>query len=135
MRFTAVMGLVVIIGLAVMQPEVLVAQNDEAGEAVTEKEYRGRLPIYFGKLGLSDPQKEKLYAIQDSYVEKIAALEKQIQALEDERDKSMETLLTPGQKLRLQELREEARLKEQARLDGEQAAQAADSSENVEESQ
>jgi hypothetical protein len=33
----------------------------------------------------------------------------------------METLLTPGQKLRLKELREEARLKEEARLQNEPA--------------
>ncbi|MGD9853823.1 MAG: hypothetical protein AB7U20_02635 [Planctomycetaceae bacterium] len=111
MRFTAWTGLVVMIGLAAMGPQSLTAQNENAGgQSSKQKELRGPLPSHFGRLGASDSQKEKLYAIQDSYEEKIAALRKQIEQLESDRDKSMEALLTPGQKLRLQELREEARL-------------------------
>jgi hypothetical protein len=103
------------IALAAMLPQSLTAQNEGAGgQSSNGKEYRGPLPIYFGKLGLSEPQKEKCYTIQDSYEERIAALKKQIEDLETERDQSMETLLTPGQKLRLKELREEALLKEEA---------------------
>ncbi len=113
MRCTALTGFVVMIGLAAVLPQTLTAQNEEAdGTKSQTKEFRGPLPFYFGKLGLSEAQKEKLYAIQDAYDEKIAVLEKQIEDLKSERDKSMETLFTPGQKLRLQELREEARLKQ-----------------------
>ncbi len=119
MRCTALTGFVVMLGLAVLLPQTLTAQNEEAdGTKSQEKEFRGPLPFYFGKLGLSEGQKGKLYAIQDASDEKIAILEEQIEQLKNERDKSMETLFTPGQKLRLQELREEARLKQ------EQAARA-----------
>ncbi len=114
MRCTALTGFVVMIGLAAMLPQTLTAQNEETdGQKPKVAEYRGPLPFYFGKLGLGEGQKEKLYAIQDAYDEKIVTLEKQIEQLKAERDKSMETLFTPGQKLRLQELRQEARLKQE----------------------
>jgi len=113
MRCTALTGFVVMIGLAAVLPQTLTAQNEETDGAKSQaKEFRGPLPFYFGKLGLSETQKDKLYAIQDAYDEKIAALEQQIEDLKNDRDKSMETLFTPGQTLRLQELREEARLKQ-----------------------
>lgn len=100
--------------LALLSTQSLTAQNSESagGEDDAAKadkaDYRGPLPFYFGKLGLEDAQKEKLYAIDDDYAAKIAEIEKQIQKLEEERDAKMETLLTPGQKLRLSELREAA---------------------------
>jgi Spy/CpxP family protein refolding chaperone len=109
----------------------LTAQNQDAadGEDSTEKadkaDYRGPLPFYFGKLGLDEAQKEKLYAIDDDYAAKIAEIEKQIQKLKDERDARMETLLTPGQKLRLSELREAAAKKAEQEAAKEAAIKAA----------
>ncbi|MEW4531034.1 hypothetical protein [Maioricimonas sp. JC845] len=89
------------------------AQGDVASgtaEATSEKPERRRpLPTYFGKIGVTDEQREQLYAIQDEYHSQIDALQQQIRQLIRERDERMEQLLTPGQKLRLQELREEAR--------------------------
>lgn len=106
---------------ALILPQVTTAQNDDGAAAAPsdgnsdaakkEVEYRGPLPFYFGKLGLDDDQKKKLYAIDDEYEAKIQEIEKQIQKLKDERDAKMETLLTAGQKLRLQELREAAEKK------------------------
>jgi hypothetical protein len=117
--------------LAALLPQSITAQQDESAAQREEstarspqtddREFRGPLPFFFGKLGLSEPQKVKLYQIQESYDEQIARLRKQIEELELQREKSMETLLTPGQKLRLNELREEARLNEEARLKKEQS--------------
>ncbi len=92
-------------------PQLLSAQNQTTAEPASEaaSEYRGPLPFYFGKLGLSDQQKEQCYDIQAQYAAQIEALQKQIEKLQDERDLQMEKHLTPGQTLRLKELREEAR--------------------------
>lgn len=97
------------LGVALLVPQISSAQNEEAqAEADAATESRGRLPYYFGKLGIGNEQREQLYEIDDEYTEQIEALEKQIKALEDERNRRMEALLTPGQKLRLKELREAA---------------------------
>jgi Spy/CpxP family protein refolding chaperone len=71
----------------------------------------GPLPNYFGKIAVNDAQRADLYKVQDEYDAKIDALQMQIKALLKERDSKMEALLTPGQKLRLQELRDEAKAK------------------------
>lgn len=109
MTRTYVSLFVLLAGVALLLPGALTAQNDAAVASSAKKaDYRGPLPFYFGKLGIEDDQKLKLYAIDDDYASKIEALEKQIETLENERDAKMETLLTPGQKLRLKELREAA---------------------------
>ncbi|MFG0331863.1 MAG: hypothetical protein ACF8TS_00750 [Maioricimonas sp. JB049] len=97
-----------------------VAQGDaEPGnpdEQTTDQEERRRpLPTYYGKIGVSDEQREQLYGIQEEYHTQIDALQRQIKQLLRERDERMEQLLTPGQKLRLQELREAARKRAQRR--------------------
>jgi hypothetical protein len=100
------------LGLALLLPASLPAQNDADDNAApaleAKKEYRGPLPNYFGKLGVGDEQRERLYAVDAEYVARIDALQKQIAELEKEREARLEALLTPGQKLRLAELREEA---------------------------
>ncbi|MCA9108511.1 MAG: hypothetical protein KDA52_01070 [Planctomycetaceae bacterium] len=108
MRRKLLIGFAVMLGLAVVLPNLSPAQNDNTGSAETTKEYRGPLPAHFGKLGMSDTQKEKVYSLQESYEEQLEKLRKQIEQIEQKRDAEIETLLTPGQKLRLQELREEA---------------------------
>ncbi|QDU41083.1 hypothetical protein Mal4_54480 [Maioricimonas rarisocia] len=88
---------------------------DIARQASEETERRRPLPTYYGKIGVTDEQREQLYGIQDEYHTQIDALQRQIKQLIRERDDRMEQLLTPGQKLRLQELREEARRRAQQR--------------------
>lgn len=114
------------LGLALLLPASSPAQNDAdqpaaaAGETPA-KSYRGPLPDYFGKLGVGEPQREKLYAVDAEYAGRIEALQKQIAELEKERNTRLEALLTPGQKLRLQELREEAAARAAAQAAREQA--------------
>ena len=98
-------------GFALLLPVDSTAQNDDAPAATApaaKKESRGPLPDFFGKLGVGEKQRKALYAIDNEYEAKIEVLEKQIAKLEAERDAKLEELLTPGQKLRLKELREEA---------------------------
>jgi hypothetical protein len=74
---------------------------------------RGRLPNYYRQVVTPD-QREKVYAIQGTYVEQIAALEKQIADLEAKRDAEIEALLTPEQKEKVKSLAEEARKRREA---------------------
>ncbi len=108
MKRTLWIGFAVMLGLAVLLPNTITAQNDGDASVATNKEYRGPLPAHYGKLGMSDAQKEKVYSIQDSYEEQIEKLRKQIEQIEAKREAEIATLLTPGQKLRLKELRAEA---------------------------
>lgn len=98
-----------LVGIAVL-PQWLAAQADPAKKApVAEKLDRpAPLPTYFGMIAVDDAQRKKLYGIRDEYAGKLADLQKQIDKLEAERDARMEAELTPGQKLRLQELRKKA---------------------------
>jgi len=80
-----------------------------------KEESTHRLPNNYGKLALNDEQREKVYAIQDEYGEKIEALYRQIEDLQAEQSLEMQSLLTEGQKLRLKELIEEARQEREER--------------------
>jgi len=77
---------------------------------------RGPLPANYGKLGVSDEQREKMYDIQEEYDAKIAPLRDQIKNLLKERDSALGDQLTPGQLLRLKELKAEARKRSQKPL-------------------
>jgi Spy/CpxP family protein refolding chaperone len=115
------------LGLALLPPASLTAQNDADETAQVQAPantngYRGPLPDYFGKLGVGDEQRGKLYAVDAEYAGRIEALHKQIAELEKERDARLEELLTPGQKLRLKELREEAARRAAARQADQQPA-------------
>ena len=89
--------------------------EEAAGTSRAETRRRRPLPAYYGKIGVTDEQREQLHAIQDRYHQQIDALQQQIRQLIRERDAEMEKLLTPGQKLRLQELRQEARERSRTR--------------------
>ncbi len=66
---------------------------------------KGRLPANWGKLGLTDKQKEAVYKITDKYNKEIAKLKKEITKLQSEQKSQLEGLLTPEQKKRLIEIR------------------------------
>ncbi len=71
-----------------------------------DKPARGRkaLPTYWTKIGLSDEQKQKVYAIQAEYGAKIDALQQQLKAVQRQERVEMEKVLTNGQKARLREI-------------------------------
>ncbi len=79
------------------------------------KKLRGRLPNYYGKVGVTKTQRTKIYELQASYNEKIAALVQQIADLKAKRDMEVEAVLKPEQKKKVEELREAARKKREAR--------------------
>jgi TolA-binding protein len=70
-----------------------------------EARVRGVLPQYYGKISLSDEQKQKIYKIQNEYSDRIDELEKKIEDLKAERNSKYMKELTKAQKERLEELK------------------------------
>ncbi|MCA8999333.1 MAG: hypothetical protein KDA80_20230 [Planctomycetaceae bacterium] len=101
-----------VVAIGMLAVGVLAVAQEESGgmgEVLGEKERRGPLPTYYGQIGVTDDQREKLYAVQDEYEVQLEALRQQLKKVVRERDQKMEELLTPGQQLRLKELREAAK--------------------------
>jgi len=97
------------------QPTTAVALLQDKKEPKKKDTFKPRLPNYYGKVGVSEKQRQKIYSLQRQYHEKIAPLEQQIAELEAKRDAEIEAVLTPAQKKLLEEYREAARKKREAR--------------------
>jgi hypothetical protein len=75
-----------------------------------EKKTKGRLPAYYGDV-VNDAQRQSIYAIQEKYAKQIAALNEQLDTVTKQRDTEVENVLTPDQKEKLRQAREEASAK------------------------
>jgi hypothetical protein len=84
---------------------VLVLAMMGAAYSQDTPKFRGQLPANFGKLGLTDVQKQDVYKIRSDYKGKISQLEAQIKKLKAEEKESLEKVLTPEQLKRLKEIR------------------------------
>lgn len=70
---------------------------------------KGRqLPSNWGKLGLSDEQRDKVYSVQGEYKSKIEELTKQLSELKKKEKEALFAILTEGQLARLKEILLEA---------------------------
>lgn len=65
---------------------------------------KGILPMNWGKIGLSDEQKQDIYKLQAKYGGEIDKLEAKIRELKSKRDAEMKGVLTPEQKKRLEDI-------------------------------
>jgi hypothetical protein len=65
---------------------------------------RGSLPANWGKLGLSDDQKQQIYTIEGEYRAKIDTLNKQLSDLKAKRLSDLRKVLTDAQRARLKEI-------------------------------
>ncbi len=106
-----------LVALLIVTGSMLSAQTEPAAEsksaaadeqAPERAKPRGRLPNHFGKLGVSEEQRTRIYELQAQYGEQIEALLMQIEELRSQRDAEVEQQLTDSQRSRLQELRTEA---------------------------
>jgi Spy/CpxP family protein refolding chaperone len=81
-------------------------QNEPKSPAKEEPsvKYKGVLPPNWGKLGLTEAQRQEIYKIQAKYNKEIDALEAKIKELKAARAKEERAVLTPEQKKRLEEL-------------------------------
>jgi hypothetical protein len=65
---------------------------------------KGKLPLYWNKIGLSDEQRKKVSAISAEYKVKIDALKTEISKLEDEEKQEMGKVLTDAQREQLKRI-------------------------------
>lgn len=85
------------------------AQAGQAGEKLT-----GRLPNGYGQVGVTDAQRQRIYALQNQYAQQIDALVRQVEELRAKRDKDIENVRTPEQKAKLKAINDAAAAKKAA---------------------
>ena len=83
---------------------VLMAGGLLFGEQQPSTKGKKTLPLYWSKLGLSEDQKKKVYAIQLEYREKIEPLRAQITRLEEEQKRELAKILTEPQREELRKI-------------------------------
>ena len=95
----------------------MVGWSQDAAKPTTKgaepaKKVTNRLPSNYGKLGLTDAQRDKVYAIQEKYDAQLDALEEQLKALRAKRASEVEAVLSVEQKKILKDLTDEAKEKD-----------------------
>jgi Spy/CpxP family protein refolding chaperone len=108
------------VGLFLVGVMVLASAGGLVGQDKKEKKdepkdttkFKGQLPQYWGQLGLTDEQKQKVYKLQGKANEQIEKLQQQINELKEKAKKDRMEILTAEQKKRL-----EAIIKEKAGTD------------------
>lgn len=83
--------------------------GDSGGKTVN------RLPNNYGKLGLNDEQRQKIYAIQADYRSRIDSLISELEDLRNQEILEIQGTLTSAQQTELMRLLEESRKKRESR--------------------
>lgn len=73
-------------------------------QAEKSDQEKGRLPANYGKLGLTEAQKNSIYEVQKKYKSQLDDLEKQLDALKAKRDGEVEAVLSEPQRKILKDL-------------------------------
>jgi Spy/CpxP family protein refolding chaperone len=89
-------------GLATYSQEPTKTEKKEDTSAIGS--VRGQLPPLWKKLGLSEQQVQRIYAIQAKYRGQIQALQRQMKALREQEQREMQEVLTVEQRRQLQRL-------------------------------
>ncbi len=108
------------------RPTIQIAQNDKSPKDV--KKPSTRLPNGFGKLELTEDQKERIKGILGSFNGRIDDLEAQINDLREKRDAEVEAVLTGPQKAKLAALETESKKKKAEKSKSSKSAPAEASS-------
>ena len=95
-------------------PKPPAAKPETAKVETAAPKVKNRLPNNFGKLGLSDEQRDKIYAIQAQRQVEIDKLEKQLEVLRNQEDAEVQAVLTKEQQTKLGELTAAAKAKRDA---------------------
>src|ERR1700761_2233058 len=94
-------------GLLVLSGGLMSGQDtkkDDAKKGEPTAKVKGFLPQNWGKIGLSDSQKQEIYKIQGKYGSEIDKLDAKIKELKGERDKEMRNVLSADQKKKLEDI-------------------------------
>jgi Spy/CpxP family protein refolding chaperone len=100
--FALCVGMAAILGASA----VSISAQDPAKKDEPAKGAR-RVPPGFSKVGITQEQRDKIYAVQAKFSEKIVPLQKQLEALRAEELAACEAVLTDAQKKLLGEQRQE----------------------------
>jgi hypothetical protein len=90
------LGMVLVLGVGAAG---LVAQ--ESGEVPQKGSAARRVPPYFGQVGLTPQQRERIYAIRGKYFNRIAELKRQMQTLQSQELAECERVLNDEQRAAL----------------------------------
>ncbi len=96
------LGVLVIVGATL----TVALGADDPPKKDPEKAAVHKLPVNYSKLGLTDAQKKKIYAIEDEIDPNIAKLKKDLEDLQAEKHKRTHDVLTDEQKKALVALRD-----------------------------
>ena len=80
--------------------------------------FKGRLPNYYGQVGISEEQRQNVYRIQSEYEERIEKLLDELEELRADRDAEVAGVLTDEQQAEVDRLRKAARDRRAARRRG-----------------
>lgn len=117
------------------RPLVVAQESGKAAKAEGAKKVAksgDRLPAGFGKIGVSEDQRKKIYEIQKKYDDQIGALQKQITDLRAKEKADLEAVLTADQKKALQAANEESQKKAAEKKKAGEKEKASDKSEKSE---
>ena len=100
--------LLVVAGALVAIGSPWVAGQDKGKDAKSKEpppaKLKGQLPPNWGKLGLSEDQKQKVYEVQGKYHKDLEELRKKMDELKDKEKKDLEEVLTKDQKAKLKDI-------------------------------
>ena len=102
----ALLGGALVLSTGVVGQEAKTAGQEPKKEVKKEDpvKVKGFLPMQWGKIGLTDDQKQEIYKIQAKHNTEIDKLEAKIKELKGARDKEMKSVLSADQKKKLDEI-------------------------------
>jgi hypothetical protein len=103
--FAALMGVLLLFGGVLLAQDAKKGQDQDAKKV--QERLRGQLPAGYGKLGLSDDQRQRIYKIQSAYDTKIGALEEQLRKLRADQKREIDSVLTADQLKLMRKILEE----------------------------
>src|SRR5262245_54028642 len=101
---TLLLAIVLLSDTGVFSQEKKDTTKETTKEVKDSGKVKGTLPANFGKLGLSDQQKQEVYKIRAKYQEQKKKLEEQLEALKTDERTDLDKGLTPEQRKRLREI-------------------------------
>jgi Spy/CpxP family protein refolding chaperone len=112
------------------KPAAAAPTDSSTADATTDSKLdnakiKGRLPSGWGKLGVTDAQKQSIYKIQMTYDGQMDALKKQLSDLEAKRLADMRNILTDAQQKKLDDKSDSKATKKTAVADAKDDAPAA----------
>lgn len=121
LKLSAILSTVIIFSICT-SGQIPAQKKEEAPAKASAKETKQtpakrkvRLPNHYGKLNLTDTQREKIYKIKTDYKAQIDSLKKQLAELDAKQDAECEAVLTPSQKSILGEIHAQIEKKKAAR--------------------